>query len=68
MRASPLLLGLANPPRIPRRRRAALRQYGTALERQLERVQAQRARHQPLPVFVDAIFDHSVTLIQAERA
>lgn len=67
-RASPLLLGVANLPQLPPADAAtALREYHTALERQLERVQAQRARQQPLPFFVDAIFDHAVTLIQAER-
>jgi DNA-binding PadR family transcriptional regulator len=64
---SPLLLGLANlPSLIPEDSVAALQQYHINLAEQLKHVQARRSSQQPLPPFVDAMFDRTVTLIQAE--
>jgi DNA-binding PadR family transcriptional regulator len=63
----PLQLGLANLPALPGPEAiAALRQYGAALAGRLRHVQGRRRAQQPLPVFVDAMFDHSATLVKAE--
>ncbi|TEU08780.1 MAG: PadR family transcriptional regulator [Anaerolineales bacterium] len=63
----PLQLGLANLPGIPPAEAlAALRQYRDELVARLEHVQARWESQRPLPYFVDAMFDHSVTMIQAE--
>jgi DNA-binding PadR family transcriptional regulator len=63
----PLLLGLSNLPGVPPvEALAALRQYRDGLTARLEHVQASWQRQRPLPYFVDAMFDYSVTLIQAE--
>ena len=65
----PLQLGLSNLPGIPLAEAvAALRRYQEALSTQLEGVQAKWERQRPLPYFVDAMFDYSTTMIQAERA
>ena len=64
----PLQLGLANLPSVPPAEAlAALRQHRDALIEQLARLQARRESQQPLPHSVDAMFDHSVTMIQAEK-
>jgi DNA-binding PadR family transcriptional regulator len=66
-RHSPLLMGLANFPSLaPGDAVAALQQYRVNLAEQLEHVQARWSSQPPLPPFVDAMFDHTVTLIQAE--
>jgi len=63
----PLQLGLAGLPGIPPAEAlAALRKYHDALVARLEHVQARRESQCPLPYFVDAMFDHSVTMIRAE--
>ena len=65
--SSPLLLGMSHLPGIPPAEAlAALRQYRAALASRLVYVQQRRASQQPLPYFVDAMFDHSITLIEAE--
>ena len=65
----PLQLGLSNLPAIPPAEAlAALHQYRDALAARLAHVQATWERQRPLPYFVDAMFDHSVTMIQAELA
>jgi DNA-binding PadR family transcriptional regulator len=64
---SPLQLGLADLPRIPPAETlAALREYRDALAARLEHVQTRWESRRPLPYFVDAMFDHSATIIQAE--
>jgi DNA-binding PadR family transcriptional regulator len=64
---SPLLLGLANLPSLaPNDVRAALQQYHANLTQQLAHVQARQSSQQPLPPFVNAMFDHSVTMVRAE--
>jgi DNA-binding PadR family transcriptional regulator len=64
---SPLLLGLTGLPRLPSAEVvSALRQYCDALDARREHVQANWDRQQPLPDFIDAMFDYSVTLVGAE--
>jgi len=64
---SPLQLGLADLPAIPPAEAlAALGQYRDALVTRLEYVQAQWESQRPLPYFVEAMFDHSATMIRAE--
>ena len=63
----PLMLGIGNLPAIPAAEAlAALRQYRDALAARLEQVQARWDSQRPLPYFVDALFDYSVTMIRAE--
>jgi DNA-binding PadR family transcriptional regulator len=63
----PLQLGLANLPAIPPAEAlAALRKHRDALATGLDHVQAHWESQRPLPYFVDAMFDHSVTMIAAE--
>lgn len=63
----PLMLGIANLPAIPSAEAlAALRQYRDALVARLAHVQARWDSQRPLPYFVDALFDYSITMIQAE--
>jgi DNA-binding PadR family transcriptional regulator len=65
----PLQLGLANLPAIPPAEAvAALHQYRDALADRLGHVRARWESQCPLPYFVDAMFDHSVTTIEAEMA
>ena len=64
----PLQLGLANLPGIPQDEAvAALQQYRAALEERQAHVQAGWDRQKPLPYFVEAMFDYSITLIEAEK-
>ena len=63
----PLQLGMASLPAVPRAEAlAALRRYRDALADRLERVQATWDSRRPLPYFVDAMFEHSITMIEAE--
>jgi DNA-binding PadR family transcriptional regulator len=64
---SPLQLGLANLPSIPHRDAiTALGKYHDALAARLADVQEKQRHQQPLPFFVDAMFEHSTTMIRAE--
>jgi DNA-binding PadR family transcriptional regulator len=64
---SPLQLGLANLPRINHAEAlAALSQYRDSLAARLEHVRATRESQRPLPYFVETMFDHSITMIEAE--
>lgn len=64
----PLQLGLANLPGIPTdEAAAALQQYREALEERQAHVQSRWDEQKPLPYFVEAMFDHSLTLIEAEK-
>jgi DNA-binding PadR family transcriptional regulator len=64
---SPLLLGLAGLPRVPRGDAvAALQQYREALAARRTYVQGRRERQRPLPGSIDAMFEYSVALIGAE--
>ena len=63
----PLQLGLACWPVLrPSEGVAALRQYRAALSERLSLLQSKRHDQSPLPDFVDAMFEHSVALLQAE--
>ena len=64
----PLQLGLANLASVPLAEvLAALQEHREALGKQLAQLQARRESQQPLPSFVDAMFDYSATMIQAEK-
>jgi DNA-binding PadR family transcriptional regulator len=66
---SSLQLGLANLPFIqPSEARVALGRYRDALVLQLERMHEQRESQRPIPDFVEAMFEHSTTMIRAELA
>jgi DNA-binding PadR family transcriptional regulator len=66
---SPLQLGLANLPAVPPTEAvAALGRYQDALAQKREYLRVRREEQQPLPYFVDAMFDLSLTLIEAEQA
>jgi DNA-binding PadR family transcriptional regulator len=63
----PLQLGLANLPGIPpAEAAAALRRYRDALTTNRDEVKAKWESQSPLPYFVEAMFDYSVTMIEAE--
>ena len=65
----PIQLGLASLPGIPAAEAmAALRQYREALIEDLAHVHERWEAQRPLPDFVDAMFDHSTTMIEAEIA
>lgn len=65
----PIQLGLANLPTVPpARAAAALRAYRRALSERLAHLRAKWERQRPLPYFVEAMFDYSATMIQAESA
>lgn len=68
-RTYPLLqLGLANLPCIQRSEALdALRGYCDGLGDRLEYVRDTLEKKRPFPYFVEAIFGHSITLIEAER-
>jgi len=62
----PFLLGLNNLPGIPREQATtALRQYCARLVERRDRIRTGRHQQAPLPYFVDAMFDFSLTLIEA---
>ncbi|MCG2768494.1 MAG: hypothetical protein ABIK79_17405 [Chloroflexota bacterium] len=65
----PLQLGLASLPGIPHADAvAALRQYHSALAARRKHVRATQESQCPLPYFVEAMFSHSVTMLEAELA
>jgi DNA-binding PadR family transcriptional regulator len=65
--APPLMLGIGNLPALaPAEAQAALRQYCETLKERLAQVRARREAQQPLPYFVDAMFDYTVTVGEAE--
>ena len=64
---SSLQLGLANLPTVqPSEARAALGRYRDALAGRLEHAQERRENQRPVPDFVEAMFEHSTTMIRAE--
>jgi DNA-binding PadR family transcriptional regulator len=64
---SPLQLGLANLPSIPPDEAiAAFQQYRQALTARRDYAQARWDAQKPLPYFVDAMFDHAITMANAE--
>ena len=68
-RAYPLLqLGLASLPGVSRSEAlAALRGYQDGLTDRLEYVRSRRDDSRPMPYFVEAMFSHSIAMIEAER-
>lgn len=61
------LLGLAIMSRIEQKSALdSLGEYRTALHERRESMKASLERQQPLPYFVEAMFDYSLTLINAE--
>lgn len=68
-RAYPLLqLGLASLPGVSRSEAlAALREYKDSLTDRLEYVRSRRDDRRPMPYFVEAMFSHSIAMIEAER-
>jgi DNA-binding PadR family transcriptional regulator len=65
----PLQLGLANLPGVPQDEAlAALGQYRGALVERLAGVRARWDELEPLPYYVEAMFTHSVALVEAELA
>jgi DNA-binding PadR family transcriptional regulator len=64
---APVLVGMANWPLIPPGESvAALRRRSDALLRKKAEVLAARDAQQPLPDFVDAVFEYSVVMLDAE--
>lgn len=64
---SSLLLGLANLPILSKEKALdGLVQYCSALEARLEHLQTRAEEQQPLPDFVEAMFNYSETMIRAE--
>ena len=68
-RAFPLLqLGLASLPGVSHSEAlAALRGYKDGLTDRLEYVRSRRDESRPMPYFVEAMFSHSLAMIEAER-
>jgi DNA-binding PadR family transcriptional regulator len=66
---SPLQIGLANLPSLPNQEAVdGLKRYRDELEARQAHVQARRASQAPLPWFVEAMFEHSLTMIRAESS
>jgi len=64
---SSLMLALGNLPVVPPEQAlAALDDYRESLAGRLARLRSRWEAQQPLPYFVDALFDYSATLIEAE--
>ncbi|MBN1137235.1 MAG: PadR family transcriptional regulator [Anaerolineae bacterium] len=64
---SRLLLAVGNLPTVtPEEALAALGEYRERLAERLAHVRARWEAQKPLPYFVDALFDYSATLIEAE--
>lgn len=65
----PFLLGLSHLPRIPTDRAlAAVRRYRTGLKARRAEMEESWQRQRPLPDHVEAMFDYSRAMIQAEMA
>jgi DNA-binding PadR family transcriptional regulator len=65
---SPLLLGLSNLPRLKSSEViTAFHEYRSALDERMSQVRSTRDRQRPLPYFVEAMFDYSLTMIEAQR-
>jgi DNA-binding PadR family transcriptional regulator len=64
---SSFLLGLGNLPGLPPHQVViALQQYHDTLTERLTQLQTRWEKQKPLPYFVDALFDYSVIMMQAE--
>lgn len=66
---SSALLGMAHWPVLPREAAlAALEARGDAVSQEIERLERVRLERQPLPDFVEALFDFSTGQLKAEQA
>ncbi|SEL88285.1 PadR family transcriptional regulator [Rhodococcus maanshanensis] len=66
--AAPVLVGMANWPLLPPAESiGALRRRSDALGRKRAEVLAARDAQQPLPDFVDAVFEYSLAMLEAEQ-
>lgn len=64
----PLPLGLANFPSLKGKVALdALKKHRSGLIERLSHIQTRRKIQQPLPYFVEAIFDYSLTMIKSEK-
>ena len=67
--ASPFLMGLSNYPTVPPDQAlTALRSYRQALAERQERILSRAGDQQPLPPHIEAMFDYSRALLEAEIA
>lgn len=65
--SSPFLLGLSNFPAVPREQvLEALNSYANLLEERLNHMLQRAEEQRPLPPFVEAMFDYSQILVEAE--
>jgi len=65
---APVQLGLANLPGVPATVAIdALREHLNGLIERLAHIKARRKKQRPLPYFVEAMFDHSITMIESEK-
>ena len=65
--ATPFLLGLSNFPIVPREQvLSALHTYVDQVEARLQHMLARAEAQQPLPPFVQAMFDYSQAMAEAE--
>ena len=65
--SAPFLLGLSNFPGLPRDQVvSALNTYVSHLENRLNHMLGRAEAQQPLPPFINAMFDYSQVLIEAE--
>ena len=66
---SSFLLGLSNLPVVPKDQALqAMGQYASALETRLTQLLTREDEQQPLPDFVQAMFDYSTAMIATELA
>jgi DNA-binding PadR family transcriptional regulator len=69
LRHASFSLAIGNLPAVsPVKAVAALRKHREMLADQLGRVQVRWEEQKPLPYFVDALFDYSVAMIEAQKA
>ena len=67
-RISPLQIGLANLPGVDREAAvSALEAYGQALKVRIDELNQKQNSLGSLPLYVSAMFSHSLTLLEAER-
>jgi DNA-binding PadR family transcriptional regulator len=65
--SSPFLLGLSNFPSVPQEQViAALNAYTENIEARQQQMLERAEEQRPLPTFVEAMFDYSQTMVQAE--
>lgn len=65
---SPFLLGLSNYPIVPREQLLdALKTYAARLDESMQHIRQRAEAQRPLPPFVQAMFDYSQSMLEAER-